>query len=80
MRENCNYEIIYAFRINEKEEIVLGKLANEQVTEFVTWICSEGNNYFWGHYFDDEIASLEDLLERIKTEKGGRDKWIINKY
>lgn len=70
MRENCNYEIyeiIYAFRINEKKKIVLGKLANEQVTEFVTWICSEGNNYFW-HYFDNEIASLEDLLERIKTE------------
>lgn len=68
MRENCNYEIIYAFRINEKEEIVLGKLANEEVTKFVTWMCSNENYYFWGHYFNNEVAGLEDLLKRIKTE------------
>lgn len=70
MRENCNYEIIYASRINEKEEIVLGKLANEEVTEFVTWICNnQGQNYFWGHYFDKEIDALEDLIERIKNRR-----------
>ena len=69
MRENCNYIITYAYRLNEEEEIVLGKNQSGSRTEFVTWMCNnQGQSYFWGHYFDKEIDALEDLLERIKKE------------
>ena len=69
MRENCNYIITYAYRLNEEEEIVLGKNQSSAGTEFVTWMCNnQGRNYFWGHYFDKEIDALEDLIERIKKE------------
>lgn len=69
MRENYNYIIIYAYRLNEEEEIVLGKKQIGEWTHFVTWMCNnQGRNYFWGHYFDNEIDALEDLVERIKKE------------
>ena len=68
MRENCDYIITYADRLNEEEEIVLGKNQSSAGTEFVTWMCSNENYYFWGHYFNNEVAGLEDLLKRIKTE------------
>jgi hypothetical protein len=69
MRENCDYIITYAYRLNEEEEIVLGKKQSSKRTEFVTWMCNnQGRNYFWGHYFDNEIDALEDLVERIKKE------------
>lgn len=69
MRKNCDYIITYAYRLNEKEEIVLGKKQIGEWTEFVTWMCNnQGQNYFWGHYFVNEIDALEDLVERIKKE------------
>jgi hypothetical protein len=69
MRENYNYIIIYAYRLNEEEEIVLGKKQIGEWTHFVTWMCNnQGRNYFCGHYFDNEIDALEDLVERIKKE------------
>lgn len=69
MRKNCDYIITYAYRLNEEEEIVLGKKQSGKWTDFVTWMCNnQGRNYFWGHYFDNEIDALEDLVERIKKE------------
>jgi hypothetical protein len=35
---------------------------------FVTWKCSGGSNYYWGHYFTDELSAKRDLLQRAKDE------------
>lgn len=71
MRENCDYVITYSYRLNEEEEIVLGKNNSSAGTMFVTWMCNNnGNNYFWGHYFDKEVDALEDFVKRIKEEVG----------
>jgi hypothetical protein len=37
---------------------------------FVTWKCSGGNDYYWGHYYTDELAAKRDLLQRAQTELG----------
>ena len=34
----------------------------------VTWVCKDGNNYFWGHYFEDRQSAERDLLERAGQE------------
>ena len=66
MRENSGYIIIYAYRLNGNEEIVLGKSKSENM--FVTWMCRNQTDYYWGHYTQDEITALEDMVNRIKAE------------
>lgn len=66
MRENSGYIIIYAYRLNENEEIVLGK--SKSANMFVTWLCRNQTDYYWGHYTEDEITALEDMVNRIKAE------------
>lgn len=66
MRENCGYIIIYAYRLNENEEIVLGK--SKSANTFVTWLCRNQTDYCWGHYTENEIEALEDMVDRIKEE------------
>lgn len=69
MRQNCKYDITYTYRLTENEEIVLGRRENyNREPSFVTWLCMDGNNYFWGHYFDNEIKALDDFISRIKLE------------
>jgi hypothetical protein len=41
---------------------------------FVTWKCSGGSNYYWGHYFTDELSAKRDLLQRAKDELERLDK------
>ena len=72
MRENCNYIIVYSYRLGEDEEVVLGRRENhDRKPSFVTWMCNnKGNNYFWGHYFEDEVDALQDFVNRVKEEVG----------
>ena len=72
MRENCNYIIVYSYHFNEDEEVVLGRRENyDRDPSFVTWMCNnKGNNYFWGHYFADEVDALQDFVNRVKEEEG----------
>lgn len=66
MRINSGYEILYAHKLDEETEVVLGVCHSSKM--YVTWKCSNSNNYYWGHYFEDEIKALEDLICRIKEE------------
>ena len=69
MRENCKYEITYTYRLTDDEEIVIARRENyNREPSFATWICTDGDHYFWGHYFESEIEALKDLVERIKKE------------
>ena len=65
LRTNAGYIIISSVIIGESE-FVLG--VNHESGQFVTWKCSNGNYYYWGHYFTDEFAAQKDLIERAQKE------------
>lgn len=61
-RKNAGYIITNSITIGDSE-IVLGvheKLADH----FVTWECTNKNNYFWGHYFTSLLSAQKDFCER----------------
>ena len=65
-RENVGYIITDTVCVGETE-FVLG-VRNSTPPCYVTWACKNGNDYFWGHYFDDLLEATEDLLARAKEE------------
>lgn len=70
-RTNAGYTIIETARVNERLEIVLGRMETSLGTMFVTWQCLNGNDYFWGHYFNgDPDAARIDMRERLQAELG----------
>lgn len=78
-RTNAGYIITDSVRVGENE-FVLGVNQNAP-NNFVTWKCSGGKDYYWGHYFSDLFAAQKDLVERAYEEvrlqeqfKNGPDK------
>ena len=68
-RTNAGYTIIEAACVNNRLEIALGRKETSLGTVFVTWQCHDGDNYFWGHYFNgDPDAARRDMLERLQAE------------
>lgn len=65
-RQNAGYLITDAVRIGENE-FVIGEHPKAP-SPFVTWECSGGNNYFWGHYFSDRRSAEKDLIQRAQQE------------
>lgn len=63
-RTNAGYIITDSIHIGEIE-FVLGEQADGKM--FVTWECKDGNNYYWGHYFDNRTAAELDLLTRARS-------------
>lgn len=64
--ENC--EIIHAERINNTDEVVMGRAETSLGTVYVTWLYCNGN-YIWGHYFhNDPDGAWADFDERVKKE------------
>ncbi|MBE7048464.1 MAG: hypothetical protein E7393_03720 [Ruminococcaceae bacterium] len=61
-RTNEGYIITNSITIGESE-IVLG-VHEKQPNMFVTWECSNKNNYYWGHYKIDLLAAQRDFCER----------------
>ena len=66
IRTNAGYVITSSIHIGESE-FVLGVNMNEP-SQFVTWRCSGGSNYFWGHYFSEQFAAEKDLVARAQEE------------
>ncbi len=70
-RFNDEWEIIGAVKIsdgNEDEypfEIVIAHCPQNKCTPYVTWECSNGNNYYWGHYCTTKKGAMKDFTERI---------------
>ena len=65
-RRNEGYEIIkkeiYHTSNNDTcFEIVLGYNG----TMYVTWECKDLKDYFWGHYFTNELHALIDYHQRL---------------
>ena len=66
VRMNAGYIITSSVHIGEGE-FVLGVSAKSP-GQFVTWKCSGGNDYYWGHYFSDQFAAEKDLVARAQEE------------
>ena len=65
-RKNAGYTIISTFLFARSDdgttfEIVLGENSRGH---YVTWECKNGNNYYWGHYFDQIDHARADFLDR----------------
>ena len=65
-RSNCGYTIVQSLTIGDCE-FVLGHNP-EAPNPYVTWKCSNGDYYFWGHYSNDRMAADRDLLTRAVQE------------
>lgn len=63
---DAGYEIIKSFPVGNTE-FVLGENIHDRA-RYVTWECTGGNNYFWGHYFTDKEAANKDLYDRVEAE------------
>lgn len=37
---------------------------------YVTWMCKDGTDYYWGHYCASRRGAEEDLLQRATDELG----------
>lgn len=61
-RSNAGYIIISAIRVGDTE-YVLGE-NSKAPARFVTWMCRNGSDYFWGRYADDPLTALRNLLDR----------------
>lgn len=48
-------------------EFVMG-VHSKASSQFVTWACKNGTDYFWGHYFSDPLLAMKDLLSRANQE------------
>lgn len=79
IRINQGYIITSSVHIG-KSEIVLG-VNMDAPSQYVTWMCSDHSNYYWGHYFSDEFAAEKDLVARaqqeiryIEQQRGGQSK------
>ena len=61
-RENAGYIITNAITIGDSE-IVLG-VHKTRPNEFVTWECTNKDNYHWGHYCTSLLSAQKDFCER----------------
>lgn len=68
MRVNAGFVIVATHRIDSETEVVLG--VNEELTQYVTWECKDGSNYYWGHYGVDFLKAAKDFKRRCKRNAG----------
>jgi hypothetical protein len=47
----------------------------------VTWEYSPRGGYYWGHYFEDELAAVQDLIDRAQSSLPTleRDQWLAGR-
>lgn len=65
-RSNCGYTIVQSLTIGDSEFVL--EHNPEAPNPYVTWKCSNGDYYFWGHYSNDRMAADRDLLTRAGQE------------
>ncbi|MEY8573775.1 hypothetical protein AALD01_05115 [Oscillospiraceae bacterium 21-37] len=66
MRINAGYIITDSIHVGEME-FVLG-VHGTAPSQFVTWACKNGTDYFWGHYHSNLLTATKDLLGRANEE------------
>lgn len=63
IRINAGFTITDSVHVGDSE-FVLGVNSGR----FVTWKCKDKTDYFWGHYFGNELEAVKDLLARAGEE------------
>jgi predicted DNA-binding WGR domain protein len=53
----------YRTEEGRKYYIVLADPSSGQM--WVTWECTNGNDFYWGHYFTSEAAARSDFHKRL---------------
>lgn len=66
-RINEGYAITDSVHVSNAE-FVIGQNKTKYGTMYVTWKCSNGTDYYWGHYFEDRFAAQKDLVARAQEE------------
>ena len=64
-RINEGYAITDSVHVSNAE-FVIGQNKTKYGTMYVTWKCSNGTDYYWGHYFEDRFAAQKDLVARAQ--------------
>ena len=65
-RINEGYKIINAISIGHTEFVLGVNVKHPDM--FVTWECKGKTDYFWGHYYDNELKATKDLCQRVMDE------------
>ena len=65
IRVNEGYRIIETVRIDTSLEVVMGQLETSYGMQYVTWRCTNANNYYYGHYFGNYEECRRDLFKRV---------------
>ena len=66
-RRNAGYRITDSIRIGETEYVI--GTHEKDPNRFVTWACTDGNNYFWGHYLTSREDAERDLIKRAGEQR-----------
>ena len=71
--KNAGYTIrkfeMYREQENGENFVVLAE--NEKTGMWCTWECTNGESFYWGHYFDSKEKAFQDYYERL-AEKYNR--------
>lgn len=69
LRTNEGYIITDSIHIGECEFVLGVNQHPNALVKYVTWECKEKDNYFWGHYFKDDLFKAQkDLVERAQQQ------------
>lgn len=71
IRVNAGYLIIETVRIDTTLEVVMGQNTSDQGTPYVTWLCRNATDYYWGDYRDDYNECRRRLFERVLDQLPG---------
>lgn len=68
--ENAGYDIkdykMYRKQENGENFVVLAH--NKKSGMWATWECTNGNDFYWGHYFDSYIEARKDYYTRLASK------------
>ena len=67
MRSNAGFEIIASVPIEIGSEVVIGEKKSQSGSQYVCWLCSAGNNYYWGRYASEYKDAVKVMTDRLRT-------------
>lgn len=67
---NAGYTIrkyeMYRTEENGDNYVVLAE--NEKTGMWATWDCTNGDYFYWGHYFDSKMEATKDYYTRLASK------------
>ena len=66
IRTNAGFVITNSIPVGNAEFVLGVNMKNPD--NFVTWKCSGGSDYDWGHYTDSLLKATKDLCLRVLEE------------